>query len=102
MKIEYHKELYGKQVYPNWRIDKNISWFNVQSLIFGFIFANMTLMFLWNWKDYKVIINPFGTKYWLPPRYAENYHTIHYEVGEEPSDNSKTLANANPTEDLIR
>ena len=84
MKIKYYPELYGKQVYPNWRIDKNISWFNVQSLIGGFIFANLSLMFLWDYKDYKIAINPFNTKYWLPPRYTENYHVINYNIDDAP------------------
>lgn len=74
--VRYRKDLQGKQYYPTWRLDKNISWFNVNSLIFGFIFANVTLMFLWKPKDYLKIINPFGTRYWLPPKYAEDYHEI--------------------------
>jgi len=78
IKKVYRKDLAGKQVYPNWRLDKNLSWFNINSLFFGFIYAHITLMFLWKPKNYLIIINPFGTKYWLPPRYANNYYEAKY------------------------
>lgn len=92
LKKIYHPEKYEKQVYPNWRIDKNLSWFNINQLIIGFILSNLMLMFLWKPKDYIKIINPFdGTKYWLPPRYAMNYHTIKHVEREEKWDLVKNI-----------
>ena len=35
----------------------------------------------------KQFQKPFNTKYWLPPKYAKNFHTIHYNINEAPKRN---------------
>lgn len=72
MKI-YHPELYGKQVYPNYRIDKNISWYNINNFISGLIFSFLTFEFI---RDYKVFFKRFSIgKIWLPMVYADGFYT---------------------------
>lgn len=74
-KIRY--DLAGKQVYPNWRIDKNISWWNINTFFLGLIWFVITLEFI---RDTKAIKGRFYSgKLWLPPRYAKNYFEAVYE-----------------------
>lgn len=69
------KDLQGKQVYPNWRLDKNISWNNFFVFPIGLIYGILTLewlrskhkFMLWRLKPWKI---------WLPPMYAKNYYEI--------------------------
>ena len=73
MKKIYRKDLAGKQVYPNWRLDKNISWHNFFTYPMGLIYGILTFEWLrpkcrfmiWRLKPWKI---------WMPPVYAKNYY----------------------------
>lgn len=64
-------ELGGKRVYALWRIDKNVSWFNVHSYFMGIIYGVLTFEWIHSFQSFLVRFKPF--KLWLPPRYAKNY-----------------------------
>lgn len=78
MTRKYRKDLAGKQVYPNYRIDKNISWHNFNTYPLGLIYGFITFewlrpsckFMLWRLKPWKI---------WLPPKYAKNYYEEIYQ-----------------------
>jgi len=70
-KKKIRRDLAGKQVYPNWRIDKNVSWFNISQFLFGLIYSFLTFEYIWDFKMFKKRFNI--TKIWLPTIYAKNY-----------------------------
>lgn len=73
----YRKDLQGKMVYPKWRLDKNISWFNINTTILGLIYGTLTLE--WLRKKERYMLWRFHTgPIWLPLRYAKDYHEIKY------------------------
>ena len=58
-------------VYPAYRLDKNISWHNILTFIFGIIYGIITLEFLRK-KD-KYMLPRFSVgPIWLPPKYGES------------------------------
>lgn len=69
----YKKHLEGKRVYPLWRLDKNISWYNFFTYPIGLIHGVITLEWtrkkdrymLWRLKPWNI---------WLPPTYAKGYY----------------------------
>ena len=67
----YRPDLEGKRVYPIWRVDKNISWFNVSTYPMGIIFGIMTL----EWLTKKGMMWRFKRGgFWLPPIYAKGFY----------------------------
>ena len=69
------KDLQGQMVYPNWRLDKNISWFNISQFFLGLIYGFITLEWLRRKERYMIWRFHIG-KLWLPLRYADDYHEI--------------------------
>ena len=73
MKITYRPDLEGKMVYPIYRLDKNISWFNITQFFSGLIWGILT--FEWLRPKERFMLWRFKVgKLWLPPRYAKNYY----------------------------
>lgn len=58
-----------KQVYPNWRLDKNISWHNFFTWPSGIIFGIITLEWIREPKVFRSRLKPW--KIWIPPHWAE-------------------------------
>lgn len=72
-KIIERKDLAGKQVYPNYRLDKNISWYNMITYFLGLVWGVITLE--WTRKKDKYMVwrlKPWNI--WLPPHYAMDYY----------------------------
>ena len=68
----------GLQVYPNWRIDKNISWWNVNNYWMGLIHGLITLEWLSKKSRYMLWRFKLG-KLWLPPHYSKDYKTYNHK-----------------------
>lgn len=68
----YRPDLAGKQYYPNYRLDKNISWHNVYTYPMGIIYSLIT--FEWIKKGISWRLKP--VKIWLPPHYSKDYYQI--------------------------
>lgn len=65
----YYPELAGKHVYKWYRLDKNVSWWNINVFWMGIIWGILT--FEWLRPSYKFMIPRFHIgKVWLPPMYA--------------------------------
>ncbi len=76
-----HK-LAGKQVYPNWRLDKNISWFNIENYFLGLFWGIIT--FEWLRPKCKFMIWRLKPgKFWLPLKYSEDYYEIRSVTNEK-------------------
>ena len=63
----------GKQVYPNWRLDKNISWHNFFNYPMGLIYGLLT--FEWIRPKCKFMIwrlKPWGI--WFPPIWVNKFN----------------------------
>ncbi len=69
----YNYNKAGEQVYPNWRLDKNISWHNFFTYHMGLIYGLVTFewirpkckFMIWRLKPWKI---------WMPPVYAHKYY----------------------------
>ena len=70
------KHLEGKRVYPIWRLDKNISWYNITTFILGIIYGFFTLEWLrQEGRYYKRFTFLCGkSSIWMPPVYAKPYY----------------------------
>lgn len=64
--------LAGKRVYPIYRLDKNVSWYNISNFILGIIYGFITLEWISKRDKYMLWRFKLG-KIWLPPIYADNY-----------------------------
>lgn len=64
----------NKQVYPNWRLDKNISWYNIENYIMGIIWGIITIE--WLRPKSKFIIRLKPPKFWLPIVYAKQFKGV--------------------------
>ena len=65
----------GKQVYPNWRLDKNISWHNVFTYPMGLGYGILTFEWL-RPKERFMIWRLKPGKLWLPMKYADDYQDV--------------------------
>lgn len=75
MKKIIRRDLAGKQVYPNWRLDKNIGWYNIITFFVGIVYGFTTLEWLRKGGKYHkrfTFLSKGGI--WLPPEYAEDYY----------------------------
>lgn len=79
VKITYHPEMDGTQVYSNWDLKHNICWFNVQGIIVSYIYGLIT--FAWLTPKRWYLFKP--SKLWLTPIYAEGYNTAEWEEYKE-------------------
>ena len=57
-----------KQVYPNWRLDKNISWHNVYVYPMGILYGLITLEWL-SKRNKFMLWRLKPPKFWLPILY---------------------------------
>lgn len=71
LKWIYVKHTKGEQVYPNWRVDKNISWWNIKLFFGGLFYSLRTFEML---KDPETYLDRFNIKFWMPPVYDNNYY----------------------------
>ena len=55
----------GYNVYPWYRLDQNISWFNVITFIIGLLYGLITLKIFK--KKYRYLFH--SGKFWLPPKW---------------------------------
>jgi len=69
---KYYPELEGTNVYPWWKLHKNISWHNVTTWPMGLVYGLITLEWIRKPKDFIVRIKPWEV--WMPPVYAKNYY----------------------------
>lgn len=69
------------QVYPDWRVDKNISWHNTTTYPMGIIFGLITLEWLSDWKGFKRRLKPW--KVWIPPVWATKKESSHWRKGDD-------------------
>ena len=69
----YRKDLAGKRVYPLWRLDKNISWYNITNFWLGIIWGILTLEWL-RPKCKFMIWRLKPRNFWLPPTYSKDYY----------------------------
>lgn len=60
----------NNNVYPIYRLDKNVSWHNLTTFIFGLIYGIITLEFLRKSEKYMLPRFIIG-KLWLPPKWGE-------------------------------
>jgi len=58
-----------KQVYPNYRIDKNISWYNLTTWPMGIIYGLISLEWIREPKTFVSRLKPW--KFWLPPVWVD-------------------------------
>ena len=69
----------GQMVYPWYRLDKNVSWFNIVSYPLGIVFGIITFEWITDTKFFiKRIMKP--GKFWMPLIYADNYIEIQYNA----------------------
>lgn len=59
------------QVYSNWRIDKNISWYNLSTWPLGIVFGLISLEWLREPKIFKRRLKP--RKIWMPPVWVTQF-----------------------------
>ncbi len=85
MKKERLKHLEGKEVYPIYRLDKNICWYNINTFILGIIYGFFALEWLRKGgRYYKRFTFLCGKgSIWLPPVYATPYYKYIYESNRE-------------------
>lgn len=65
----------GQMVYPWYRLDHNLSWFNIINYPLGIAYGIVSFEFITNTKLFiKRIIKP--GKFWMPIIYANDYIEI--------------------------